>query len=107
MITHYCYMCGTELYCVQRNGKPSRKLRKNEVTTMWTQGVINYNGKAYRYSIKHFEEPSVFGYEEGRASKIWIQRDGIEVFNFDRGDDVPCADKDTEAVLQMLLDKYN
>lgn len=74
---------------------------------MWTQGVINYNGKAYRYSIKHFEEPSIFGYEEGRASKIWIQRDGIEVFNFDRGDDVPCADPDTEAVLQMLLDKFN
>ena len=74
---------------------------------MWTQGVINYNGKAYRYSVKHFEEPSVFGYEEGRASKIWIQWEGIEVFNFDRGDDVPCADKDTEAVLQMLLDKYN
>ena len=74
---------------------------------MWTHGIINYNGKAYRYSVKHYDEPSCFGYRKGRASKIWIQRDGIEVFNFDRGDDVPCADKDTEAVLQMLLDKYN
>ena len=74
---------------------------------MWTQGVINYNGKAYRYSVKHFEEPSVFGYEEGRASKIWIQREGIEVFNFDRGMDREPVDTDTKAVLQMLLDKFN
>ena len=74
---------------------------------MWTHGITNYNGKAYRYSVKHYEEPSCFGYDEGRASKIWIQRDGIEVFNYDRGRDRDAADKDTEAVLQMLLDKFN
>ena len=74
---------------------------------MWSQGVLNFNGRAYRYCVKHYEEPSIFGYNEGRASKIWISRDDIEVFNFDRGGDVPCADADTEAVLQMLLDKFN
>lgn len=74
---------------------------------MWTQGVINFNGKAYHYCVKHYEEPSIFGYNEGRASKIWISRDDIEVLNYDRGNDVPCADADTEAVLQMLLDKFN
>lgn len=74
---------------------------------MWSQGVINYNGKAYHYCVKHFEEPGIFGYNEGRASKIWIQREGIEVFNFDRGDDIPPADKDTETALQMLLGKFN
>ena len=74
---------------------------------MWPQGVLNFNGRAYRYCVKHYEEPSIFGYKEGRASKIWIQRDGIEVFSFDRGDDVACADADTVAVLQILLDKFN
>ena len=74
---------------------------------MWTHGTINYNGSAYRYSVKHFEEPSEFGYNEGRASKIWIARDDIEVFNFDRGMDREPVDADTEAVLQMLLDKFN
>lgn len=74
---------------------------------MWTHGTINYNGSAYRYSVKHFEEPSEFGYKEGRASKIWISRDDIEVFNFDRGMDKEPVDADTEAVLQMLLDKFN
>ena len=74
---------------------------------MWTHGTINYNGSAYRYSVKHFEEPSEFGYKEGRASKIWIDRSGKTVFNSDLGMDVMAADKDTEAVLQMLLDKFN
>lgn len=74
---------------------------------MWSQGVLDFNGRAYRYCAKHYEEPSIFGYNEGRASKIWISRDDIEVFNYDRGDDVPCADTDTEAVLQMLLGKFN
>ena len=74
---------------------------------MWSQGVLNFNGRAYRYCVKHYEEPSIFGYNEGRASKIWISRDDVEVFNYDRGDDVPCADADTEAVFQMLLDKFN
>lgn len=52
---------------------------------MWTQDTITYNGKAYRYAVKHFEEPSEFGYNEGRASKIWIERGGRTVFNYDRG----------------------
>ena len=74
---------------------------------MWTQGTINYNGRAYRYSVKHCDEPSEFGYNEGRASKIWIERDGRTVFNFDRGMDIKAADRDTKKVLEMLLKKFN
>lgn len=72
-----------------------------------SQDTITYKGKAYRYAVKHFEEPSEFGYNEGRASKIWIERNRETVFNYDRGMDVMAADKDTKAVLQMLLDKFN
>ena len=74
---------------------------------MWTQGTINYNGRAYRYSVKHFDEPSEFGYNEGRASKIWIERDGRTVFNYARGMDIKAADRDTKAVLEMLMKKLN
>ena len=93
-------MCTTE-----RETEP--KLRKAKENTMWTQDIITYNGKAYRYAVKHFEESSEFGYKEGRASKIWIERDGKTVFNYDRGLNINAADKDTKAVLQMLLDKFN
>ena len=55
----------------------------------------------------HFDEPSEFGYNEGRASKIWIERDGRTVFNYDRGMDIKAADRDTKAVLEMLMKKLN
>lgn len=74
---------------------------------MWTQGEIRYKGRNYKYCMKHFEEPSEFGYDEGRVSKLNIIRDKIEVFNYDRGMDIEPADADTEAVLKMILDKYN
>lgn len=74
---------------------------------MWSENNIQYKGQTYHYCIKHFDAPSVFGYNEGRASKIWIERSGKAVFNYDRGEDIAPADKDTEAVLQMLLEKYN
>lgn len=74
---------------------------------MWTQGEINYKCRTYKYCMKYFEEPSCFGYDEGRVSKLNIQRENIEVFNYDRGLDIDAVDTDTKAVLQMLLDKYN
>ena len=74
---------------------------------MWTQGTINYNGRAYRYSVKHFDEPSEFGYNEGRASKIWIEKKKKKVFNYDRGMDIKKADRDTKAVLELLMKKLN
>ena len=74
---------------------------------MWTLDTNTYNGKTYRYAVNHCEEPSEFGYDEGRASKIWIERDGKTFFNYDRGMDIKAADKDTKAVLEMLLKKFN
>ena len=33
--------------------------------------------------------------------------EGKTVFNYDRGMDIKAADKDTKAVLEMLLKKFN
>ncbi|MFR6400187.1 hypothetical protein [Ruminococcus sp.] len=57
--------------------------------------------------MKHYEEPSTFGYEEGRASKISLRRNGKTVFNFDRGMDIPPEDEETETALAILLKQYN
>lgn len=48
-----------------------------------------------------------FGYEEGRASKISLRRNGKTVFNFDRGMDIPPEDEETETALAILLKQYN
>lgn len=39
--------------------------------------------------------------------KIMLKRNGEIVFNFDRGLDVPPADRDTETALAILLKEYN
>ena len=63
---------------------------------MWTEGTIQVGTSIFHYWVKHYEEPSTFGYEEGRASKISLRRNGKTVFNFDRGMDIPPEDEETE-----------
>ena len=36
----------------------------------WTSGHIG----PFRFEVKHYEEPSVFGIDEGRISKLWLAR---------------------------------
>ena len=52
---------------------------------MWTEGTIRVGASVFHYWVKHYEEPSIYGYEEGRASKITLRRNAETVFNFDRG----------------------
>ena len=78
---------------------------------MWTQGAIGIpsgNGgmTSVSYWVKHYEEPSIYGYEEGRASKITLRRNAETVFNFDRGMDIPPEDAETETALAILLKQY-
>jgi hypothetical protein len=43
---------------------------------------------------------------DSRISKLWIKRlaDKREVFNWDRGADVPAADEQTELIVEVLTD---
>ena len=43
---------------------------------MWTEGTIRVGASVFHYWVKHYEEPSIYGYEEGRASKISLRRNG-------------------------------
>jgi len=84
-----------------------KKQRKLEEKTMWTEGTIQVGTSIFHYWVKHYEEPSTFGYEEGRASKISLRRNGKTVFNFDRGMDIPPEDEETKTALAILLKQYN
>ena len=84
-----------------------KKQRKLEEKTMWTEGTIRVGASLCHYWVKHYEEPSIYGYEEGRASKITLRRNAETVFNFDRGLDVPPTDAETETALAILLKQYN
>jgi flagellar hook protein FlgE len=70
---------------------------------MWSNGKID----GYEYSVKHFENGSEFGIDEGRISKIEIRKDGNILANYDRGWDIEPKDATVKAILIKLLERYN
>ena len=71
----------------------------------WVCGTV----AGYRFTALAFaDHAEVPEYEMGdsRISKLWIERlvDKTEVFNWDRGSDVPAADATVEAVVEFLCD---
>lgn len=70
----------------------------------WKEAIIEYKKKDYKVTYKQFEEGSEFGINEGRISKLTINLGKEKLANYDRGWDIEPADKDTKAVLEVLLD---
>ena len=74
---------------------------------MWTEGSLKIGTSVFHYWAKHFDEPSRFGIDGGRISKLMLKRNGEIVYNFDRGLDVEPVDGETETALAILMKEYN
>ena len=74
---------------------------------MWSKGSIKVHDSIIHYWVKHFEEASVYGIEEGRISKLTLEREDKTVASYDRGWDVETVDEDAEIALAILMSKYN
>ncbi len=78
---------------------------------MWSEGIIAgpTTGDKYKYWVKHFEEDSRFGIDGGKVSKLTVRKVGQpkDLYNYDRGLDVDCANEEVRAVLAIILEKYN
>jgi hypothetical protein len=109
------YIYGAEL--TGYNGTLERictyqKKRRNII--MWKEGTIGVptgDGKltAAHYWCKHFDEPSEWGIDGGRISKLQIKIEGRIVVNYDRGWDVE-PDEENEATMVaygILMKEYN
>ena len=67
----------------------------------WYEGDI----RGYKIQAKIFDEPSQFGIDNGRISKLWISGNGEEL-NYDRGWDTPEPLPDLDNYSERLLDIY-
>lgn len=78
---------------------------------MWSNGrILNLNTRIdYEYWCKHFDEPSQFGIDGGKISKLTIRRvkDDKELYHYDRGLDFDLLDASGKAVLAIIVEKYN
>ena len=70
---------------------------------MWKDGIIN----GYLFSIKVFEEPSEYGINEGRISKLEISKTGKILCSYDRGWDIRPEGEEVKAVYQEILKRFN
>ena len=52
---------------------------------MWSEGTIKIRNSVFHYWVKHYDEPSHYGIENGRISKLTLKRNGMVVYNYDRG----------------------
>ena len=76
----------------------------------WTSGTVKLaNGRTFRFHVKSFDEPSEFGIDGGRVSKLWVVTATrlVTAVNYDRGWDVKPQTSDHKAVYAALLKRYN
>lgn len=71
------------------------------------EGSIKVGNSTFHYWVKSYDVGSHYGIDGGRISKASLQRDGIIVYNYDRGMDIPPADEETETALAILMKDYN
>ena len=81
---------------------------------MWSEGTIgspdpddSNKTTICHYWVKHYDEPSKFGINNGRISKLSIRVNGKITCNYDRGWDIRPQDKETELAYSILLENYN
>jgi hypothetical protein len=65
----------------------------------WHKGEIN----GYVWEGKIYQEPSRFGIDGGRVSKLRVVKDGKVVAQYDRGWDIPPGDEETSRVVNEVL----
>ena len=74
---------------------------------MWSEGTIKVGNSVFHYWVKHYDEPSHYGIGNGRISKLTLKRNGMVVYNYDRGEDVEPQTPEAETALAILIHEYN
>lgn len=75
----------------------------------WVGGELEYSGATYKVQAKVFDEPSQYGINNGRISKLWVKEDGYPVaIDYDRGwvDGVPPYNEDLLNFVMKEVEKF-
>lgn len=74
---------------------------------MWHEGSLKVYDSIFHYWIKVYDEPSQYGINGGKISKLMLKRNGKIVCNYDRGWDIKPNDPDAELALELLIHTNN
>ncbi len=80
---------------------------------LWKEGTIGIPVKDGKYKIAHYwakvyDEPSEYGIDGGRVSKLEIKIEGNTVVSYDRGWEMKPDENDEEVMIAycICMDKY-
>lgn len=74
---------------------------------MWEHGTLKVENQNVSYSIKVFGEPSRYGINQGKISKLTLKNNNKIIASYDRGWDIMPTSKLANEVLEMILDARN
>lgn len=74
---------------------------------MYTHGTIQIEKETFTYDAKHFDEPSEYGIEGGRISKLGIRKGREVVLNYDRGWVIEPETEGAQLALLAICQKLN
>ena len=90
------------------------RMERDELKRLWKEGTIGIpveNNKTViaHYIAKVYDEPSEYGINEGRISKLQIKIDGVAVAEYDRGWDLEPEESNQAAqvALAIILNDWN
>lgn len=75
---------------------------------MWENGFIKIKNCSVRYWVKVCDEPTDYGINGGRISKLTLKdKDGTELANYDRGWDIKPVNEVAEIAVAILEYDYD
>ncbi|ORT99049.1 hypothetical protein D081_2228 [Anaerovibrio sp. JC8] len=74
---------------------------------MWDNGTLEIDGTKVEYWVKHYEEGSEFGIDEGRISKLDCRADGEIILHYERGWDIEPQTELACKALEILKSRFN
>ena len=74
---------------------------------MYTHGTIQIENETFTYDAKHFDEPSEYGIEGGRISKLGIRKGREVVLNYDRDWVIEPETEGTQLAFLAICQKLN
>ena len=74
---------------------------------MWDKGTLEIDGTKVEYWVKHYEEGSEFGIDEGRISKLDCRADGEMILHYERGWDIEPQTELANKALEILKSRFN
>lgn len=91
--------------------KSEYEIKVTGTTDNWTFGTVRRadGGETYVFQAKHYDEPSQFGIEGGRISKLCVRRDGVakDVIAYERGWLVEPRTEAHSGLLAALKERFN